>query len=722
MTMREFFVIVSLVGLWTCTIGVERCSPVVVHASSHIGVQQPVANKPLRSSKTSAHQETELGISRLSYVGKNNLWAIGQKTKSDTTLLTSYVLYSADGGRSWEKLLTDSEHYFFAVHFTNTQVGWISGGDGLILKTTDGGKVWTRQYAPTDSNLVEIQFVDPNWGWILGNRGEVLRTTDGGLHWESYQIEVQAHVDSLNFSNRFQGWVVGERGQAYQSTDGGVSWRSRGTELVRLLDERMTHEGDFRGVKFVNPKVAFITAVVRPKRENEQDRKAFRKGVVFKTEDGGNSWAVFFEKSLLEIISAEFINQNEAWIVAARDNELLCTIDRGKTWTSRSNRQTRGVVRVQFADSKSGWAITSWGYLFYTSDGGKTWIRATLPETATLSSEAEVGFSAFSIVDKSNVWAIGREGEAFGRHLNVALHSADGGRSWERKLAYSNEHFFDIHFLTTQLGWIVGSGGTILKSNDGGESWVRQKSPTRSTLTRIQFLNAREGWVMGIDGEFLSTEDGETWQSHKFNRAGPFGNELSRSLNSFSFGDKFNGWIVGEDAQAYQSTDGGVSWQPRRAELIGLVRKVEGVDLDFKEVKFLSPKTGLILAQISERVRNGFLRSIVIFQTKDGGETWNILTELEEYGFVRAQFLSEAEGWIVVRPGRRLLHTLDGGKSYTEISVPADVDFPLIYFLDSNTGWVVSFLYGFSASSLHTADGGKKWSKRKLRYIVQPTR
>lgn len=350
--------------------------------------------------------------------------------------------------------------------------------------------------------------------------------------------------------------------------------------------------------------------------------------------------------------------------------------------------------------------------------------RDILPseKTATLSSEAEVRFSAFSIVDNSNAWAIGLEGEAFGKHLNVALHSTDGGRSWERKLAYANEYFFDINFLTPQLGWIVGSGGTILRSTDGGESWVRQHSPTRSILTRIQFLNAHEGWVMANEGELLRTDDGETWRSYKVKGAGSFGKVTGGFLNSFSFGDKFNAWIVGEHGQAYQSTDGGVSWQPRGVELVGLVRKGKRVNVNFEEVKFLSPKTGLILAQVSQENKNDSATSIVVFQTKNGGETWNVLNELKEYGFVRAQFMSESEAWIQVRYGRRLLHLLDGGESYTKISVPAVVDFPLIYFLDSNTGWVVSVLDGFSASSLYTADGGKTWTKRKLRYIVQPPR
>lgn len=71
-------------------------------------------------------------------------------------------------------------------------------------------------------------------------------------------------------------------------------------ELVHLLDKRRRHEADFRAVKFVNPKVGFIAAEVRPKKEFERGNNVFRKGVIFRTEDGGRTWAVFFQKNGLE--------------------------------------------------------------------------------------------------------------------------------------------------------------------------------------------------------------------------------------------------------------------------------------------------------------------------------------------------------------------------------------------------------------------------------------
>lgn len=331
--------------------------------------------------------------------------------------------------------------------------------------------------------------------------------------------------------------------------------------------------------------------------------------------------------------------------------------------------------------------------------------------------EIERGFSTITVVDSKNLWAVGYEGELPGEHIDVVLHSTDGGESWKRQLAHTSQHFFGIYFLNIRMGWVVGSAGTTLKTNDGGNTWVNQMTPTQATLSEIQFITQEIGWALGFDGELLRTIDGgENWRSYGLEGPGRVGDKLNGSLNSFTFRDELNGWIVGEHGQIYQSTDGGVSWQSRRAELSGLIESGRKLDVDFEAVRFFDSNRALIVAQTSVENGDDSRKTIVVLNTRDGGRNWAVSASFKEWGFVRAQFLDTGYVWIELEYGRGLLRSANGGKTWARVAVPNNVDFPLFYFLDPNQGWVVSSIAAFSGSALYTRDGGKTWAKSKVYY------
>jgi photosystem II stability/assembly factor-like uncharacterized protein len=178
--------------------------------------------------------------------------------------------------------------------------------------------------------------------------------------------------------------------------------------------------------------------------------------------------------------------------------------------------------------------------------------------------QGDFNISAFSVLDKNNLWAVAHEGGDVVLTRSVILHSSDGGRSlqrqmvtdWESDTASPSHYIWDIHFINSEVGWVSGSSGLIFKSTDGGDNWTKQRAPTEASLEKIQFLNAERGWIMGQDGRgeavILHTEDGGlNWRSRPL--------DLKGWLNSISFGDRYNGWVVGEKGQAYQSTDAGAS-------------------------------------------------------------------------------------------------------------------------------------------------------------------
>ena len=70
-----------------------------------------------------------------------------------------------------------------------------------------------------------------------------------------------------------------------------------------------------------------------------------------------------------------------------------------------------------------------------------------------------------------------------------------------------------LYFHRPQLGWAVGSGGTILKTVDGGKKWRKIASSTTASLSAVFFLDEKQGWIVGANGTILRSHDGgNTWQ------------------------------------------------------------------------------------------------------------------------------------------------------------------------------------------------------------------
>ena len=46
---------------------------------------------------------------------------------------------------------------------------------------------------------------------------------------------------------------------------------------------------------------------------------------------------------------------------------------------------------------------------------------------------------------------------------------------WQNPLPQGN-HLASVKFISSTVGWAVGSGGTILRTTDGGINWMQQSS------------------------------------------------------------------------------------------------------------------------------------------------------------------------------------------------------------------------------------------------------
>lgn len=212
-----------------------------------------------------------------------------------------------------------------------------------------------------------------------------------------------------------------------------------------------------------------------------------------------------------------------------------------------------------------------------------------------------------------------------------------------------------VHFHDSQLGWVVGHDGVVLRTHDGGQKWeplldghqlnelvvafyekLKRQDPSSQISTALEearrsqsagagvglmdiwFRNDREGYIVGAFGLLLRTLDGgDNWSPQMHLVENPGGMHLYAIS-----GDASNTYIVGEQ---------GVFLHQSESEAFSAVK---------------TPYHGTFFGLTLDRGRIALfgLRGHA-FLTSDQGKTWQTLQAETSHSFVSGLF----------RPGGALL-------------------------------------------------------------------
>jgi photosystem II stability/assembly factor-like uncharacterized protein len=157
------------------------------------------------------------------FSSKKKGWVVGSISREDV-VVDSLVLYTDDGGTSWQRQRMPTKEELIHVDFVSEKRGWIVGDGGTILYTTDGGDTWTEQRSGTKATLYHVDFRNDRVGWAVGKQGTILRTTDGGETWFTIDPLVRNTLLSVQFVDESLGWIVGRGGVILRSEDSGATW------------------------------------------------------------------------------------------------------------------------------------------------------------------------------------------------------------------------------------------------------------------------------------------------------------------------------------------------------------------------------------------------------------------------------------------------------------------------------------------------------------------
>ncbi|MCX7909511.1 MAG: T9SS type A sorting domain-containing protein [Ignavibacteria bacterium] len=286
-----------------------------------------------------------------------------------------------------------------------------------------------------NSYWLEMYFLPdkPNYGWVCGYDGKVLRTTDMGRTWNGTTIRGAYQLEHIHFVDEKIGFTSGIGsngfGKIYKTTDGGVTW----------FDITPFRAEDLWGHWFVDKDYGVVIGggCITPQR-------------FFLTTNGGNSWDYFTEIDY-------FPNSGLTDVIIYSRNGL-------------------------------GYATSS-GYIWKTTDGGKSW--QVFSRSGNNDWQEDLWISGNTIIVPYSLGCGGDGGSGGVRSTR------DFGKTW--KQFPTGTSMFGAFLHDSLRGWVCGWDRAVYYTANGGDTWTLLNCGIDPgvSLDDFWFINDTLGWVVG---------------------------------------------------------------------------------------------------------------------------------------------------------------------------------------------------------------------------------
>ncbi len=452
-------------------------------------------SKGLPENMVQAHIAIAPSSSSIMYV------AIGTTEPNDYGTGKGMGIYrSNDGGENWEKISDDGRPEArigggdvpeLMVDPKNPEIVYSTSID--VWRSVDGGKNWTAiRGAPggDDYQNMWINPVQPNIMLVTGDQGAII-TVNGGQTWSSWYNQPTAQLYHVSADNDFPYNVYsgqqesGSVGIASRGNDGQITfrdWHPVGAEeygyvAADPLDPNIIYGGKITKYNKLTGQVQNITPedtrnsnyrFVRtaPVLFSPIDPKTlyFAGNVLFKTQNGGNSW---------KIISPDL--SREAWDIPAsvgiyKNDAIKEMPRRGVIYTVAPSPLNINTI----------WAGTDDGLIHVTNDGGKIWKNVTPSEITSWSKISLMDASHFDI---NTAYAAVNRIRCDDMHPYI-YKTNDGGKTWKKIVnGLPDEPINAVREDTKRKGLLFAASETsVYVSFDEGAHWqsLRLNMPATS--------------------------------------------------------------------------------------------------------------------------------------------------------------------------------------------------------------------------------------------------
>ncbi len=625
---------------------------------------------------------------------------IAQATLDSLTVSQSgaYRIETTKRQDAWKSDIGGFKTTMNDVQFVNSNVGYVVGTYGLVLKTTDGGATFDTLTTGRQETLTTVSFVNEQVGYVGGISGLVLKTINGGASWFALNFPASGIVREVQFLSETIGYVLASQpgydtdGLLYKTINGGSDWVQVGLPNAdKLID-----------ISFVDADFGWIASL--------KD--------IHTTSDGGASWTQKNFTSCNDPYINRFakiyaLGRNNFWILGGCDRKTLTrTTDGGATWTEHyipppyatspasSSLYPNDII---FYDSQNGYIVAefsskiegsnTWGgsVIFKTQNGGQTW-------TDIYDNILRADPYAISFINASQALAVGNGGLMLDVSGTVSLRNPQNRSFLPLKTVGGNaSRVFaaggTIRFVLSGGSFFGSDPRTVSLQSTLGQDWVKTESTINPSYSQviggdpfdqIKFKSEQFGWRVRYRDISVTKDGGVTWQGLAKYGPGLFQFVIEKAyLQTDS-----TGWALAAYPSNYPHQLGLISFSGSSATPLGAPYNTGLLDL-----QFIDDHTGFITTS------NGKL-----IKTTDGGNSWSVQLVKANTALTRVFFVTAQMGWVIGKNGL-VLKTTDGGSNWTEQTTGTTNDLNGICFLSAQEGYVV----GGNGTLLKTANGGITW-------------
>ena len=419
---------------------------------------------------------------------------------------------STDSGKTWENRapsLTVSKNIIFDPQ-DHTKVYFGTAGEGILL-SSDSGSTFVQWGLP-GKDIVDIGIKlsgDKLITFAATARDSVFRSLDSGASWKAvnnglpgpwpheviFSIEIDPFNPEIVYVGNFEG--------IYKTIDSGLSWQpvNTGLGVISIFDSTNS----------VIPTVLKLTADT----ENEGVLYAGTDGWgLFKTDNAGENWHLIGPNAGL-VRDIDVSPLNPGLVFTGSERGLF--IRKGNTWKPTTlywnGIETTGVsaLATSLVDSNILVAAMTDGIgrpIFYVSrDGGINWVR----NFVGLGGGTAVRAIKFDPLNPGRIYA------TWWWSGGGVVVSSDTGRTW----TFNNLDFraidIAINPFNSDILYLLGVAGEMLKSEDMGETWTsfREATPYQHDAILID-PNDPDVIYLATKGVYRSEDAGVSWEATSF--------------------------------------------------------------------------------------------------------------------------------------------------------------------------------------------------------------